>query len=121
LTYLWYNTTFYQAQGRYLYPALIPLALAWTIGIVESLRRDNIRWIGTVLAVVTLYDVYQLLFGTCGEKWKLAIHGAGTVYLGAGLILPKPLRSLLPIVPYLFAALVSAVSPFLFIVPYLSP
>jgi 4-amino-4-deoxy-L-arabinose transferase-like glycosyltransferase len=121
LTYLWYNTTFYQAQGRYLYPALIPFALAWTIGIAEALRRDNIRWIGTVLAVVTVYDLYQVLFGTCGEKWKTAIHGAGAAYLGAGLILPRPLKSLLPVVPYLFAALISAVSPFLFIAPYLSP
>jgi len=121
LAYLWYNTSFYQAQGRYLYPALVPLSFAWTIGIGESLRRENIRWIGTVLAIVTLYDVYQLLLGTGGEKWKLAIHGAGTLYLGAGLVLPKPLRGLLSAVPYLFAALVSAVSPFLFIVPYLSP
>jgi 4-amino-4-deoxy-L-arabinose transferase-like glycosyltransferase len=121
LTYLWYNTSYYQAQGRYLYPALIPISLAWTIGFTESLRRENVRWIGPVLALVTLYDLYQLLFGACGEKWKVAIHGAGTAYVGAAFILPQPLRNLLLAVPYLFAALISAISPFLFIVPYLSP
>jgi len=32
-TYLWYNLTFVQHQGRYLFPALIPLGLVFSIGI----------------------------------------------------------------------------------------
>jgi 4-amino-4-deoxy-L-arabinose transferase-like glycosyltransferase len=32
LSYLWYNTKFVQHQGRYLFPALIPLGLALALG-----------------------------------------------------------------------------------------
>lgn len=33
LSYLWYNLTFVQHQGRYLFPALVPLALAGALGL----------------------------------------------------------------------------------------
>lgn len=33
LAYVYYNTSFVQYQGRYLYPALIPLALALAVGV----------------------------------------------------------------------------------------
>ena len=32
LSFLWYNTKFVQHQGRYLFPALIPLGLALALG-----------------------------------------------------------------------------------------
>jgi len=37
--YLWYNLTFVQHQGRYLFPALIPIALAFMLGLREVARR----------------------------------------------------------------------------------
>lgn len=33
LSYLWYNLTFVQHQGRYLFPALVPLTLAGALGL----------------------------------------------------------------------------------------
>lgn len=32
-TYVWYNLTFVQHQGRYLFPALVPIALFFTLGL----------------------------------------------------------------------------------------
>ncbi len=119
-TYLWYNLSFYQAQGRYLFPALIPLGLAWVLGLRESLQPRNARWIGVVLAAVTAYDLLRVLVGPSGEKWNVAIHGAGTAFLGARLLLPR-FEDWLLAATYALLALVSAVSPFWFIVPYLTP
>jgi len=39
LAYLWYNTKFVQHQGRYLFPALIPLGLAMALGWWTVVRR----------------------------------------------------------------------------------
>lgn len=38
-SYLWYNTKFVQHQGRYLFPALIPLGLAGSLGWWTVVRR----------------------------------------------------------------------------------
>jgi len=37
--YVWYNLTFVQHQGRYLFPALMPLGLMFSIGIERWMRR----------------------------------------------------------------------------------
>jgi 4-amino-4-deoxy-L-arabinose transferase-like glycosyltransferase len=119
-TYLWYNLGFYQAQGRYLFPALIPLGLAWTLGWKEVLHPRNAWWAGGVLAIVTGYDIVQL-FRSHGEKWKILIHGMGSAFVGGRLLLPASLESWLLAIPYGFLAAVCAVSPFWFIVPHLTP
>jgi hypothetical protein len=124
-SYLWYNLSFYQAQGRYLFPALIPIGLAWTLGMEESLRRRSAPWLAGVLALVTAYDLFLVFIRDRGEKWAALIHGAGTAYVGAGwavgtLSLDR-LRPWLLAAPYLVMAALSAVSPFWFIAPHLSP
>lgn len=120
-TYLWYNLSFYQAQGRYLYPALIPLGLAWTLGLKESLRPRTARWIAGLLAVVTGYDIAQLLFGPHGSKWKVLIRGAGAGFYGTRLLLPEWVENWQLASTFGLLALLCAVSPTWFIVPYLSP
>jgi hypothetical protein len=127
-SYLWYNLSFYQAQGRYLYPALIPIGLAWTLGLDESVQRRTAPWLAGVLALVTAYDLYQVFVRNHGEKWAALIHGVGTAYVGAGTVLGLgPLSALsrfrtwLLAAPYLFLAALCAASPFWFIVPNLSP
>jgi 4-amino-4-deoxy-L-arabinose transferase-like glycosyltransferase len=120
-TYLGYNLTFYQAQGRYLFPALIPLGLAWTLGLHESLQARNVRWIGAVLALVTAYDVYQVFIRAHGDKWNILIHGLGTAFFGARWLLKERLEGWFLAAPYVFLGAVCAVSPWWFIMPYLTP
>ncbi|HIC88483.1 MAG TPA: hypothetical protein EYP04_03650, partial [Anaerolineae bacterium] len=36
--YLGYNVSFVQHQGRYLFPALVPLSLLWAVGQIQALR-----------------------------------------------------------------------------------
>jgi hypothetical protein len=55
LMYLYYNLNFVQHQGRYLFPALIPLGLAFTIGLAHWAKS----WRGAVLAA--LYGALAVL------------------------------------------------------------
>lgn len=64
LAYVWYNLQFVQHQGRYLFPALIPISTAFALGwgFLFS-RRDAIGrrlWLVLLIALAAL-DVYVLL------------------------------------------------------------
>jgi hypothetical protein len=120
-TFLGYNLTFYQAQGRYLFPALIPLGLAWSLGLSESLRRSNAGMIGFVLALASLVGAIRWLTRTFGDKWQILINGGGAAYLIVRWRLPERTLAWFYVAPYLFMAILCAVSPFWFIVPHLTP
>jgi hypothetical protein len=120
-THLGYNLSFYQPQGRYLFPALIPLGLAWSLGWQAALRRDRAWVIGAGLACAALASGIGYILEAGSSKWHVAIYGLGAVFLGARTILPERARYGFLLVPYLFLALLTVVSPFWFIVPYLSP
>jgi 4-amino-4-deoxy-L-arabinose transferase-like glycosyltransferase len=120
-TFLGYNLTFYQAQGRYLFPALIPLGLAWSVGLDESLHRGNARTIGIVLVLAAGLGAYRWLAQVCDSQWQMAVNGAGAAFMIARWLLPDELRPLFFAAPYPLLAALCAISPFWFIVPYLSP
>jgi len=64
LSFIWYNLQFVQAQGRYLYSALIPISLAFALGwgFILSRREAVARWTWLVLLVaLAALDVYALL------------------------------------------------------------
>jgi hypothetical protein len=119
--YLWYNLGFYQAQGRYLFPALIPLGLAWALGWREALRPRNASMIGVVLALATAIGGIRLLTRTCGDKWRALVNGLGTAFFWGGWLVPQRIANWLYVAPYVFLAVLCAVSPFWFIIPYLTP
>lgn len=67
--YIGYNFKFYQLQGRYLFPAIIPIALFLVIGARELLPRAYAHWIlallylamvGLDIAALFLYIIPQL-------------------------------------------------------------
>jgi hypothetical protein len=67
--YLGYNGTFFQPQGRYLFPAIIPIALALVLGLREILAKEHARllfvllyvvMVGLDIAALFLYIVPQL-------------------------------------------------------------
>jgi hypothetical protein len=66
--YLYYNISFVQHQGRYLFPALIPMGLAPSVSlrewgrVVESVSRKRIGWAvaaGALIGMAAL-DVFAL-------------------------------------------------------------
>ncbi len=64
LEFLWYNLTFVQHQGRYLFPALIPIGMAAALGldILAGVLPQRMRpWaIATLFAGLAALDVYCL-------------------------------------------------------------
>jgi len=64
VAYVWYNLTFVQHQGRYLFPALIPLGLVFSIGIAcwtRLLPRPfSVFVYAGVLAGLVVLDVWAL-------------------------------------------------------------
>ncbi len=76
-TFFYYNLKFVQFQGRYLYPALLPIALCYTVGIVgigrgirTLLPQQTMRWLNlTVVSVLfslgmaafAVYALYRVL------------------------------------------------------------
>ncbi|MGD2147023.1 MAG: DUF2142 domain-containing protein [Anaerolineae bacterium] len=66
--YIWYNLTFVQHQGRYLFPALIPLATAAALGLdklaaalPKRLRGWVLGLLFTGLATFSLYCLFRVV------------------------------------------------------------
>lgn len=87
LSYLWYNLTFVQHQGRYLFPALVPLALAGALGLEWwTSRRVGILLLGVGLMAIPLALAWALrwtalpLWGVTGvllsALWLLALFAS---------------------------------------------
>jgi hypothetical protein len=120
-TYLGYNLTFYQAQGRYLYPALIPIGLGASVGLYKSLRKRDALLTAIALAVATLLVAARYFLQGCGSKWRILINATCTAYYGLRWGLPAKWRLVFLGAPYLLLAALAAVSPFWFIRPNLTP
>lgn len=82
LSFLWYNLTFVQHQGRYLFPALVPLALAGALGLEWwTGRRAGVLLLGMGLMGI------PLALGWALRRTALPLWG-GTGVLLSGLWLP---------------------------------
>ena len=114
--YLWYNTSFLQHQGRYLFPALVPISLAAALGWREALRRKRALLLAALLVVlgIILWAVGVL------TAWSLLMLVIAVVAFGIRRFLPHSWDLLVHAVPYLLLILLDVVSLFLFIVPQLS-
>jgi 4-amino-4-deoxy-L-arabinose transferase-like glycosyltransferase len=63
LAFVWYNAQFVQHQGRYLFPALVPIATALALGWDFALARWPLlaRWLWAALLVgLAAFDLYLL-------------------------------------------------------------
>jgi hypothetical protein len=87
ISYLWYNLTFVQHQGRYLFPALVPLALAGALGLEWwADRRVGVLLLGVGLMGIPLTIAWALrrtalpLWGAMGVLlpvlWLLALFSS---------------------------------------------
>ncbi len=122
LGYGWYNLTFVQFQGRYLFPSLIPLGLFFSLGLAEALNRRWGWWLagGLTLALVWVAISSGLNGGL--DKWAILIIG-----LALGLVLGRLwlkrhwsiLSFCLLVACFAGLGLLTLAGPFWFIVPYL--
>jgi hypothetical protein len=124
LGYTWYNLEFVQFQGRYLFQALIPLGLFFSIGLYSALSPRWAWLLATGLALalvgVILVSFWQ---GQAVDKWALLLVGLALVLavVRAWLIARWPVTaSWVMMAVYAGLALLTLVSPFWYVIPYLS-
>jgi 4-amino-4-deoxy-L-arabinose transferase-like glycosyltransferase len=118
-SYLAYNTQFLQHQGRYLFPALIPLGLAAAVGWWEVLRRDRI---GPMVALLAAGIVALGVWGVWRRDlplWPMGLLAIPATALVVRRVLPKQWDGTLLAVPYLLLIPLDLVSLFCFVVPQL--
>jgi 4-amino-4-deoxy-L-arabinose transferase-like glycosyltransferase len=117
--YVYYNLSFVQFQGRYLFPALAPIGLFATLGLREILSR---RWAWLGAGLCGIAAVWMGLGGALNgglDKWGLLIAGGGTIALAARRWLPARCDDWVLAAPFAGLAALSTYSLFAFIVPYL--
>ncbi len=54
LAFLEFNASYFQTQGRYLYPALVPISAFWVLGVRKLLPKGMHRWTPYVAASIPL-------------------------------------------------------------------
>lgn len=120
LVYLYYNISLVQFQGRYLFPALVPIGLFSLLGLREILSR-RWWWVGAGVGVVVLA---AMSFGSTLngdlDKWGVLIAGGATTILAVRHWLPARLDGWVLATPLAGLAMLSVYSLFAFVVPYLS-
>jgi 4-amino-4-deoxy-L-arabinose transferase-like glycosyltransferase len=90
LVYVWYNTQFLQHQGRYLFTALIPIAIFFCLGWEGALSPSSGRILAAALAIFGFgLAAWGILAGVGLPKWPLAITAA---FAAALLVLDFGLR-----------------------------
>ncbi len=118
LSYLWYNTEFVQHQGRYLFPALVPLGLFFALGLREILLRERAKVVAILgLAGLLLLAAKGLLTGDF-NKWSMALLGGTALAFGLKTFLPERYDDFAFALPYLGLFALDAICLFGFIVPY---
>jgi len=106
LAYAWYNVQFVQHQGRYLFTALIPIAIAFALGWEEALRPRSSRLLAAGLVLLGFGLVARGALGGHGlPKWPLALTGLVAAGLAIRPWLPQRLD------PFLFALPYAALPP----------
>ncbi len=108
--YVWYNVQFVQHQGRYLFTALIPLALAFAVGWETATAPRAGRYLAAALGIFVLgLALWGVVSHTGLPKWPLALTlvfvlGMLKADYGPSVIVRLWPRSLPALRPLLFAA-----------------
>ncbi len=124
LGYGWYNLEFVQFQGRYLFPALIPVGLFITLGLDQALSWRRRWWLVAGLAIALGWvagaawvsgNIDKLVMLLVGLALALAV---GRIWLARHWLIPT---AWLIATIYAGLALLTLLSPFWYVIPYLSP
>jgi len=118
LSYLWYNTKFVQHQGRYLFPALVPLGLSFALGLREVLAKERAKVIAALCLLALLVLAAKGLLTSDFNKWSMALLGGTALAFGLKTLLPERYDDSVFALPYLVLFALDAICLFGFIVPY---
>ena len=118
LSYLWYNCKFVQHQGRYLFPALVPLGLFFALGLREILSRERAKIVAILALVGLLLLAAKGLLASDFNKWSMALLGGTALAFGLKTVLPERYDDFAFALPYLGLFALDAICLFGFIVPY---
>ncbi len=122
LGYGWYNLTFVQFQGRYLFPGLIPTGIFFALGLSEALSPRRAWWLaGALLAALGWIAPVSWSSGEL-DKWATLILGAFLSIAVGRMFAPRcqpAITTATLVACYAGLALLTLFSPFWFIVPYL--
>jgi 4-amino-4-deoxy-L-arabinose transferase-like glycosyltransferase len=117
--YAWYNFSFVQFQGRYLFTAVIPLGVFFAVGLAEA---TDVRWqwwlLGGLVLASTLVPWQMVGF----DKWGLVITAFFLAVAVFRIIFSQwasEISKVLLICCYVGLAALTLMSPFWFIKPYL--
>ena len=119
LSYLWYNCKFVQHQGRYLFPALVPLGLFFALGLRETLTKKRAKVIAGLCLLASLILAAKGLLTSDFNKWSMALLGGTALAFGLKTLLPERYDHLVFALPYLGLFALDAICLFGFIVPHL--
>ena len=118
LSYLWYNIKFVQHQGRYLFPALVPLGLAFALGLREVLARDNAKAVALLFLAGTLILAAKGLVTGDFNKLSISLLGGAAAAFGIKALLSEKYDDLVFALPYLGLWGLDLICLFRFIVPH---
>ena len=117
-SYLWYNIQFVQHQGRYLFPALIPLSVCFALGMWKLVERPHAWYVaGLMLVAVVGLGIKGWSSGHL-NKWLLAMLGGAAVALVLVALLPPRWRKTLYVLPFLGLWGLDVLCLVAFIAPY---
>jgi hypothetical protein len=109
LAYGWYNVQFVQHQGRYLFPALIPVAIAFALGWDEAVTPRSARLLAGGLGILgVVIAAAALVQGVGLPEWPLVLTAAWMIGLGLASVLPRDLHWLSFALPFLILPIVAA-------------
>jgi len=86
--YLGYNVTLVQHQGRYLFPAIVPLGVFFALGLREAWRRRTALVAAGALALILAVRLVTGLFSSGSGAFDVALWGGGAALLGGRSLLP---------------------------------
>ena len=117
-SYFWYNLDFIQHQGRYLFPALIPLGLAFALGLREILARENAKIATFLLLAGALILIAKGLITGDFNKLGISLLSGAVGAFGIKVLLPEKYDNLVFALPYLGLLGLDLICLFKFIIPY---
>jgi 4-amino-4-deoxy-L-arabinose transferase-like glycosyltransferase len=122
LAYASYNLKFVQHQGRYFFPALIPLALGLVLGTWEAFNENGARWwaAGGCVLLAVGWSATAVLRQQAAPKWLLLM--ALLIVFGLVVVprMPVLLRRAAAVAPLLMLPLLAGWSLLRLIVPTLA-